>query len=144
MSMLCCFYKTNFTYFLVCFARYKTRPGLTYHYNHSHKEKDIEGYQLPESDDLEARSLDSPSAGSDSLDGPLQARGGNSFQQHPTFANLGVPLEEDLRSRHDRSPGQMKGLVRGVSPTPTHARPFSQGSSSFSYDDTAWSVSRYQ
>ena len=45
----------------VCLARYKTRPGLTYHYNHSHKvapgqgdmllllqERDAEGYQLPE------------------------------------------------------------------------------------------------
>lgn len=25
--------------FSVCGARYKTRPGLTYHYNHSHKEQ---------------------------------------------------------------------------------------------------------
>ena len=25
--------------FPVCGARYKTRPGLSYHYNHSHKEK---------------------------------------------------------------------------------------------------------
>lgn len=36
----------------VCLARYKTRPGLTYHYNHSHKERDTEGYHLP---DPEAR-----------------------------------------------------------------------------------------
>lgn len=27
--------------FSVCGARYKTRPGLTYHYTHSHKEKNI-------------------------------------------------------------------------------------------------------
>lgn len=26
--------------FSVCGARYKTRPGLTYHYNHSHKDRD--------------------------------------------------------------------------------------------------------
>jgi len=107
----------------LCLARYKTRPGLTYHYNHSHKEKDVEGYQLPESDELEGRSLDSPSAGSDSLDGPLQARG--SSYQHQAFPNLGMAMEEDMRARQDRSPGHMKGIVRGVSPT--HARAFSQG-----------------
>lgn len=27
---------------LVCGARYKTRPGLTYHYTHSHKDKEDE------------------------------------------------------------------------------------------------------
>ena len=106
-------------------ARYKTRPGLTYHYNHSHKEKDIEGYQLPESDELEGRSLDSPSAGSDSLDGPLMGRGSSSSYQHQAFPNLGLGMEEDMRARQDRSPGQMKGAVRGVSPT--QARAFSQG-----------------
>jgi hypothetical protein len=102
----------------VCLARYKTRPGLTYHYNHSHKEKDIEGYQLPESDELEGRSLDSPSAGSDSLDGPLQGRG--SSYQHQAFPNLGLAMEEDMRARQDRSPGHVRG-------SPTQARAFSQG-----------------
>lgn len=33
MFFLFCFSKIS-----VCGARYKTRPGLTYHYNHSHKE----------------------------------------------------------------------------------------------------------
>ena len=28
-----------FCTFLVCGARYKTRPGLTYHYTHSHKDR---------------------------------------------------------------------------------------------------------
>lgn len=28
--------------YLVCGARYKTRPGLTYHYTHSHKEKTLQ------------------------------------------------------------------------------------------------------
>ena len=112
-------------YISVCLARYKTRPGLTYHYNHSHKEKDIEGYQLPESEEVEGRSLDSPSAGSDSLDGPLQARG--SSYQHQAFPTLGLAMEEEMRVRQEqgRSTGQVKGVVRGVSPT--HARAFSQG-----------------
>ena len=57
---------------LVCLARYKTRPGLTYHYNHSHKERDLDSYNPGEPEDTESRDsrgVDSPSAGSDSLDG---------------------------------------------------------------------------
>ena len=59
----------------MCLARYKTRPGLTYHYNHSHKGRSVgdsqgdSGYHLPEPEDSEHRSVDSPSAGSDSMDG---------------------------------------------------------------------------
>ena len=83
----------------------------------------MEGYQLPESEEVEGRSLDSPSAGSDSLDGPLQARG--TSYQHQAFPNLNMAMEEDMRARQERSPGQVKGIVRGVSPT--HARAFSQG-----------------
>ena len=58
----------------MCLARYKTRPGLTYHYNHSHKDRDMDSYHAPEPEDSEARSVDSPSAGSDSLDAPLVPR----------------------------------------------------------------------
>ena len=64
--------------FVVCLARYKTRPGLTYHYNHSHKghrsvgdSQGDSGYHLPEPEDSEHRSVDSPLSGSDSLDGSL-------------------------------------------------------------------------
>ena len=60
----------------MCLARYKTRPGLTYHYNHSHKDRDMDSYpaHAPEPEESEPRSVDSPSAGSDSLDAPIGAR----------------------------------------------------------------------
>lgn len=32
------FYSVSFEKFAVCGARYKTRPGLTYHYGHSHRD----------------------------------------------------------------------------------------------------------
>lgn len=52
----------------VCLARYKTRPGLTYHYNHSHKDRDLDGYSLPDPEDGDPRGehTGSPSTGSDS------------------------------------------------------------------------------
>ena len=54
----------------VCLARYKTRPGLTYHYNHSHKDRDLDGYSLPDPEDGDPRAehTGSPSTGSDSQD----------------------------------------------------------------------------
>jgi len=48
----------------MCLARYKTRPGLTYHMAHSHKEKDAEGYQLPEGEGGEQEGVEEvPSEG---------------------------------------------------------------------------------
>ena len=76
----------------MCLARYKTRPGLTYHYNHSHKERDSEGYHLPEAEDPEPRSVDSPSAGSDSMEGPPRAVGG-----FPVYPGTSLAMEEDGR-----------------------------------------------
>ena len=66
----------------VCLARYKTRPGLTYHYNHSHKERDLEagpgsgagGYLVPDADpdtaagDTSAVASPAASLGSDSIE----------------------------------------------------------------------------
>ena len=76
----------------VCLARYKTRPGLTYHYNHSHKERDSEGYHLPDAEDPEPRSVDSPSAGSDSMEGPPRGVGG-----FPVYPGTSLAMEEDGR-----------------------------------------------
>ena len=72
----------------MCLARYKTRPGLTYHYNHSHKDRDLDGYSLPEPEEHAG----SPSTGSDSLDAPPGSRGAYSGYPGPDHANL----DEDI------------------------------------------------
>ena len=63
----------------VCLARYKTRPGLTYHYNHSHKDRDLDGYNLHDPEDGDPRAehgaSGSPSTGSDSQDAAPGSRG---------------------------------------------------------------------
>ena len=84
----------------VCMARYKTRPGLTYHYNHSHKGRTVgdtqsdSGYHLPEPEDSEHRSVDSPSAGSDSLDGSL---GGRSMMAVSGFSGTQATVSDGPR-----------------------------------------------
>ena len=80
---------------IVCLARYKTRPGLTYHYNHSHKDRDLDGYSLPEPEEHAG----SPSTGSDSLDAPPGSRGAYSGYPGPDHANLdeGIPASPWVR-----------------------------------------------
>ena len=87
----------------MCLARYKTRPGLTYHYNHSHKERDTEGYHLPDAEDPEPRSVDSPSAGSDSMEGPPRAIGG--FSVYP---GTSLAMEDEAR-KAERGGGFVSG-----------------------------------
>jgi len=44
----------------VCGARYKTRPGLTYHYSHSHKEKPAVNLPADEEGNVECGLLSTP------------------------------------------------------------------------------------
>ena len=95
----------------MCLARYKTRPGLTYHYNHSHKERDLDSYNLGEPEDPESRDsrgVDSPSAGSDSLDGVPRVQVGQSAAQ-----------DEDRK--YDRGP--VSGKPGHTSPRPVYPQP---------------------
>ena len=84
----------------VCLARYKTRPGLTYHYNHSHKDRDLDtGYNLPDPEDGDPRvehgASGSPSTGSDSQDAAPGARGLYSGYPGPGSCVSGN-LDEDI------------------------------------------------
>ena len=97
----------------MCLARYKTRPGLTYHYNHSHKERDSEGYHLPEAEDPEPRSVDSPSAGSDSLEGPPRGMGG-----FPVYPGTSLAMEEDGR-KMERGMRWRQALMLDMLTSPT-------------------------
>ena len=77
----------------MCLARYKTRPGLTYHYNHSHKEKDVESSHLPEVDETEHPTTDGHSAETDTIvDGKNLQRG-----QYSSYSNIssGSQVEEE-------------------------------------------------
>lgn len=61
---------------VVCGARYKTRPGLTYHYNHSHKDRGSSGVMTGDEDGSSEAPPSSPSAGtSSSLHPPVQDKG---------------------------------------------------------------------
>ena len=76
----------------MCLARYKTRPGLTYHYNHSHKERDVESSHLPEVDETE-HPTDGHSAETDTIvDGKNLQRG-----QYSSYSNIssGSQVEEE-------------------------------------------------
>ena len=82
----------------VCLARYKTRPGLTYHYNHSHKDRDLDGYSLPDPEDGDLRAeheaSGSPSTGSDCQDPAPGSRG--HFSGYPGPGSVSGNLDEDI------------------------------------------------
>ena len=66
----------------MCLARYKTRPGLTYHYNHSHKDKDVESSHMPEVEEAE-NTTDSHSAETDLIPDGKIIRG-----QYSSYSNI--------------------------------------------------------
>lgn len=84
----------NIFLLIVCGARYKTRPGLTYHYTHSHKEK-----LQDDENSLEGAPV-SPNSQKDKL------------QQQPP-----MPVSKDMLSSSMSVPG---GTV-SMNPNATHA-----------------------
>jgi hypothetical protein len=69
-------------YSIVCGMRYKTRPGLSYHYNHSHKDRDksipLGGYPVGHGGDDNAPSYhDEGSLGAGSISPPSTPGGGD-------------------------------------------------------------------
>ena len=113
----------------MCLARYKTRPGLTYHYNHSHKDRGdtTSDYHLPDHEDPEHRSVDSPSAGSDSLDGSMSSRG---HGHHP-----GVSGHDDRSMSGGRRSFSPPKLTVGVGITMPGSKKSSGRSQSSGYCD---------
>lgn len=82
--------------FIVCGARYKTRPGLTYHYTHSHKEKpqddenSLEGAPVsPNSQKDKLQQQSSVPGSKDMLSSPMPGPGigMNPNAMHPSSAH---------------------------------------------------------
>lgn len=94
---------TNSRIYLVCGARYKTRPGLTYHYTHSHKEK------TPQ--DEEGSLEGAPASPSTQKDKP----------QPP------MPMPKDMVPGQMPGPGMQMPMNPGAMHGPPHGDPSNQG-----------------
>lgn len=73
----------------VCGARYKTRPGLTYHYTHSHKEKPATNIPIEEEASQESGLVSTPVSPQTQLSEQQQTTTGwSKFQDsYVTFLN---------------------------------------------------------
>ncbi|CAB3381265.1 Hypothetical predicted protein [Cloeon dipterum] len=100
----------------LCGARYKTRPGLTYHYTHSHKDKE------EDDDDSSStpRSLPPPGGLSKPTAGGPSGRPGAPIRRPPpTTAPPGGAARSDRRARQNLSASGMPNLIPEEPLTPT-------------------------
>ena len=134
--------------FSVCLARYKTRPGLTYHYNHSHKDRDLDGYSLPdpEDGDLRAETSGSPSTGSDSgYPGPVSVSGNldEDIPRKAVVAGPSLQVYTPLASTHKGS--AQKTNVSTPDPAPVlPAKLHSSGYCDFCLGDSSYNKKSLQ